>query len=100
MSDKPNIVFILIDNVGWGDFSVYGGTTATPRIDKMASEGIRFNSYNVEAQCTPTRSVDDHGLGVRADDLRRRRVRKERARVPEHEAWRRIQGLPEESERP
>ena len=54
---KPNIVFILVDNVGWGDFSVYGGTNATPRIDKMASEGIRFNNYNVEAQCTPTRSA-------------------------------------------
>jgi arylsulfatase len=38
---KPNIVFILVDNIGWGDFGVYGGTTATPRIDKMASEGIR-----------------------------------------------------------
>lgn len=54
---KPNIVFILVDNVGWGDFSVYGGTTATPRIDSLASEGIRFNNYNVEAQCTPTRSA-------------------------------------------
>ncbi|HKD19316.1 MAG TPA: arylsulfatase, partial [Thermoanaerobaculia bacterium] len=54
---RPNIVFILVDNVGWGDFGVYGGTTATPRIDKMASEGIRFNNYNVEVQCTPTRSA-------------------------------------------
>jgi arylsulfatase len=39
---KPNIVFILVDNTGWGDLGVYGGTTATPRIDKLASEGIRF----------------------------------------------------------
>lgn len=54
---KPNIVFILVDNVGWGAFGVYGGTVATPRIDKMASEGIRFNNYNVEVQCTPTRSA-------------------------------------------
>ena len=54
---KPNIVFILCDNVGWGDFSVYGGSTPTPRIDRLASEGIRFNNYNVEAQCTPTRSA-------------------------------------------
>lgn len=54
---KPNIVFILVDNVGWGDFGVYGGTTPTPRIDKMASEGIRFNNYNVEAQCTPSRAA-------------------------------------------
>ena len=41
---KPNVVFILVDNTGWGDFSVYGGTTATPLIDKLASEGIRFNN--------------------------------------------------------
>lgn len=54
---KPNIVFILVDNVGWGDWSVYGGTTPTPRIDKLASEGIRFNNYNVEVQCTPSRSA-------------------------------------------
>jgi arylsulfatase len=54
---KPNIVFILVDNVGWGDFGVYGGTTPTPRIDKLASEGIRFNNYNVEVQCTPSRSA-------------------------------------------
>ena len=54
---KPNIVFILVDNVGWGAFGAYGGTIPTPRIDKMASEGIRFNNYNVESQCTPTRSA-------------------------------------------
>ena len=49
---NPNIVFILVDNVGWGDFGVYGATIPTPRIDKMASEG-----NNVEAECTPTRSA-------------------------------------------
>jgi arylsulfatase A-like enzyme len=54
---KPNIVFILVDNIGWGDFSVYGGTTATPRIDGLANSGIRCSNYNVEAQCTPTRSA-------------------------------------------
>jgi arylsulfatase len=54
---RPNIVFILCDNVGWGDFGCYGGLTPTPRIDQLASEGIRFNNYNVEAQCTPTRSA-------------------------------------------
>jgi arylsulfatase A-like enzyme len=54
---KPNVVFILVDNIGWGNFGVYGGTVPTPRIDKLASEGIRFNNYNVEVQCTPTRSA-------------------------------------------
>ena len=56
-AERPNIVFILCDNVGWGDFACYGGTTPTPRIDKLASEGIRFNNYTVEAQCTPSRSA-------------------------------------------
>jgi arylsulfatase A-like enzyme len=55
--NKPNIVFVLSDNVGWGDYSCYGGSTPTPRIDKLASEGIRFTNYCVEAQCTPTRSA-------------------------------------------
>jgi arylsulfatase A-like enzyme len=54
---KPNIVFVLCDNVGWGDFGVYGGGTPTPRIDQLAREGIRFNNYTVEAQRTPTRSA-------------------------------------------
>lgn len=50
-------MFILCDNVGWGDFSCYGGNIPTPRIDKLASEGIRFNNYTVESQCTPTRTA-------------------------------------------
>jgi len=54
---RPNIVFVLCDNVGWGDFSCYGGNTPTPRIDELAGEGIRFRNYTVEAQCTPTRSA-------------------------------------------
>jgi arylsulfatase len=54
---QPNIVFVLCDNIGWGDFACYGGNTPTPRIDQLASEGIRFNNYTVESQCTPTRSA-------------------------------------------
>ena len=53
----PNIVFILADNVGWGDCSAYNGTVPTPRIDSIARDGIRFDNYNVEAQCTPTRAA-------------------------------------------
>lgn len=56
-ANQPNIVFILCDNVGWGDFSCYGGNTPTPRIDKLAHDGIRFQNYTVECQCTPTRSA-------------------------------------------
>jgi len=53
----PNVVFILADNVGWGDWGCYGGQTPTPRIDALASEGTRLTNYTVEAQCTPTRSA-------------------------------------------
>ena len=35
-AQTPNIVFILVDNTGWGDFGVYGGRTPTPRIDALA----------------------------------------------------------------
>jgi arylsulfatase len=34
---KPNIVYFLVDNVGWGSFGVYGGTVPTPNIDKLAA---------------------------------------------------------------
>jgi arylsulfatase A-like enzyme len=60
-SKKPNIVFILTDNLGYGELGVYGGGilrgAATPRIDKLASEGTRLLNFNVEAQCTPSRSA-------------------------------------------
>jgi arylsulfatase len=54
---QPNIIFVLADNVGWGDWSCYGGSTPTPRIDKLASEGMRFTNYSVESECTPTRTA-------------------------------------------
>jgi hypothetical protein len=56
------VVFIVGDNVGWGDIGwgdigCYGGLAPTPRIDALAAHGMRFKNYNVEAQCTPTRSA-------------------------------------------
>ncbi len=57
MADRPNIVFMLADNVGWGDLSCFGGLVPTPRLDRLAGEGIRFTNFNTEAQCTPTRGA-------------------------------------------
>lgn len=58
---KPNILFILMDNLGYGELGVYGGGAVrgapTPRIDRLASEGLRLTNFNVEAQCTPSRSA-------------------------------------------
>ncbi|HXC97636.1 MAG TPA: sulfatase-like hydrolase/transferase [Edaphobacter sp.] len=57
---RPNIVFILADNVGFGVLSSYNGgilDTATPRLDELASEGLRLTNFNVENQCTPSRAA-------------------------------------------
>jgi arylsulfatase A-like enzyme len=60
-SDKPNIVFMMADNLGYGEVGCYGGGilrgAPTPRIDKLATEGFRLLNYNVEPQCTPSRSA-------------------------------------------
>ena len=60
-AQKPNILFMLVDNLGYGELGVYGGGATrgapTPRIDKLASEGLRLTNMNMEAQCTPSRSA-------------------------------------------
>jgi arylsulfatase A-like enzyme len=61
LAKQPNIVFILTDNLGYGELGVYGGGilrgAPTPRIDELASQGMRLLNFNVEAQCTPSRSA-------------------------------------------
>lgn len=53
----PNIVVVLIDDMGWGDFSCFGNTeAATPNIDRLASEGLRFRQFYVNSSiCSPSR---------------------------------------------
>lgn len=55
---KPNIVFLMADNLGYGEVGCYGGGilrgAPTPRIDQLAGEGLRLLNFNVEAQCTPS----------------------------------------------
>lgn len=59
--DKPNVIVMMVDNLGWGELGVYGGGelrgAATPRLDKLAAEGLLLQNFNVEPQCTPTRSA-------------------------------------------
>ena len=60
-TENPNIIFFLWDNFGWGELGCYGGGVLrgapTPRIDQLAAEGLRLLNFNVEAQCTPSRSA-------------------------------------------
>jgi arylsulfatase len=57
---KPNILVILGDNVGYGVLSSYNDgilDTPTPRIDRLAAEGLRLTNFNVENQCSPSRAA-------------------------------------------
>jgi arylsulfatase A-like enzyme len=58
--EKPNIIIVLVDNLGYGELGCYGGGETrgapTPRIDQLATEGMRFTNMNMEPQCTPSRS--------------------------------------------
>ena len=60
-TEKPNIVFMMADNLGYGDLGCYGGGEVrgmpTPRIDRLASEGIQFTQFLVEPGCTPSRAA-------------------------------------------
>lgn len=57
--ERPNIVLIVPDNLGWGEVGVYGSVRGsfTPRIDKLAAEGIRLTNYNVEFSCVVSRAA-------------------------------------------
>jgi arylsulfatase len=56
---RPNIVFMFPDNLGWGEVGVYGSVRGvpTPRIDRLAAEGIRLTNFNVEFSCTVSRAA-------------------------------------------
>ncbi|HEY0355199.1 MAG TPA: sulfatase-like hydrolase/transferase [Flavisolibacter sp.] len=58
-STKPNIIYIMTDDMGYGDLSGYGQTAySTPNLDKLASQGMKFiNAYSAAPVCTPTRTA-------------------------------------------
>ena len=52
----PNVVLILLDDVGFGASSTFGGVAQTPELDKLAASGLRYNEFQVCAMCSPTRA--------------------------------------------
>jgi len=55
-SEKPNIVLIMADDIGFSDIGCYGGEINTPNIDRLAEGGLRFTTFYNMAKCNPTRS--------------------------------------------
>jgi arylsulfatase A-like enzyme len=54
---SPNVLLILLDDVGFGMCSTYGGPVPTPHLDKLASNGLKYNRFHTTALCSPTRGA-------------------------------------------
>ena len=53
----PNVVLILLDDVGFGTCSTFGGPVPTPTVDRVARAGLRYNQFHTTALCSPTRAA-------------------------------------------
>lgn len=62
----PNIVFVLVDDVGFSDIGCFGSEIRTPNIDRLAAEGVRFTNFHVNPMCSPTRASLLTGLNCHA----------------------------------
>lgn len=67
----PNVLFVVLDDVGFADLGCYGSEIQTPHIDALAAKGLRYNNFHVTAMCSPTRASlltgrNAHAVGVGA----------------------------------
>lgn len=56
-TSKPNVVYIMADDLGWGDISAHGGGVATPKIDALFKQGIELTQFMCWCVCSPTRAM-------------------------------------------
>ena len=56
-NDKPNIVIMVADDLGWADVGYHGGNIDTPSLDKLAKDGVRLNRFYTTPICSPTRAA-------------------------------------------
>ena len=71
---RPNILLIVVDDMGYSDIGPFGGEIKTPALDSLAKSGIRFTDFHTSVACSPTRSMllsgtDNHlaGMGTQAE---------------------------------
>jgi len=55
--DAPNVVLILLDDTGFGQYATFGGGIPSPTMDRLAAEGLRYNRFHTTALCSPTRAA-------------------------------------------
>lgn len=68
-NERPNIVLIIIDDLGFTDLGAYGGEIDTPNIDQLADNGLIFSNYHTSPECAPSRAMlltgmDNHNTGI------------------------------------
>jgi hypothetical protein len=66
---RPNILLVVADDMGWTDLGAFGSEIDTPNLDQLASEGLTFTDFHVSVACSPTRSMlmsgnDNHIAGL------------------------------------
>jgi arylsulfatase len=66
---SPNIVFLVLDDIGYGGLGCFGGPVETPNIDRLAAGGLRYNNFHTTAICSPSRAClltgrNHHSVGV------------------------------------
>src|SRR6185295_5330950 len=53
---RPNVVVVLVDDMGWSDIGPYGGEIPTPNLDALAARGVRFTQFYSTPRCSPSRA--------------------------------------------
>jgi arylsulfatase A-like enzyme len=65
----PNVILVLVDDLGFAGTSAFGGPVSTPTFDRLASEGIYFNNFNTTALCSPTRACIKSGRNHHVNNM-------------------------------
>ena len=65
----PNVVIVLVDDLGFAGTSSFGGPVGTPTFDRMASEGVRYNNFHTTAVCSPTRAAIKSGRNHHVNNM-------------------------------
>ncbi|MEM7534600.1 MAG: sulfatase-like hydrolase/transferase, partial [Chloroflexota bacterium] len=68
-SQRPNVIVILADDLGYTDLGAYGSEIDTPNLDRLADQRVKFSNYHTSPSCAPSRAmlltgVDNHLAGV------------------------------------
>jgi arylsulfatase A-like enzyme len=65
----PNVILVLVDDLGFAGTSAFGGPVSTPTFDRLASEGIFYNNFHTTAVCSPTRAAIKSGRNHHVNNM-------------------------------